>query len=1091
MPVSSTASVLAASPFSPHSTPDDDPASEHMLAANSSAHDMDSDDHASDTSDSLGVQAASPSKPNQGDSSPPSDSTGMSDSSSPETVTTDDTADSEPATNGHTSKADERRRVKVYLLENEEWLDRGTGFIDLPVSLSHGGHILKVTSELDPNESIIEFLIRREIQYQRQEGTLIVWTEPDNSDWAVSFALAEGCDEVWGLIDVINDHSPFDSSNSDDMLDDSSPPIMTPSRGLSLLTTLPEPTVGNLAEIRLIVQRLSRSRAGQERMSNYILATRYVDKLGVIFQSLEDLEAVDDLEVMFNIMKIIALSGVAPLYNDLVDDRIFHHVLGMLEYDRTIGNLPHTYRRHFESAATFRPVLTCLSQLPPGMNPSTTPTFQTLATRAYRLAYLKDVALARHLEDPAFNVLQDTLRQLHAAILRRVMSTPGFAAELGEVLSSDHTNATRRRHATLLLKELTSITKLCGDIRTQDVYAMLLDGGTIIRGLTDVICVAGGTGPGGHGHSPADTDTVRAACEFLAGATELQRPLVQRACLAQFRSTGTSPVHVLYTRMAGETDGAVLQACYDALKALLDPEMVPNPTGGMCEAGMNMVAHLTPEYDGFQAMYFASVAGEIPKVIGDTVGKGTCTAAFAKGVSPPGVQVLQLPPHTVERTYQLLELWASLLKINATRFADVVFHGRAPVCQGTTFALAGSGSSTSSIAAARAGSVTPKQGVSLDWLRLLVTCAHKHVQLSAIRLVRSLAHQPSDVFRETVVKHGLLPSVVQALLLTEGRYNLINSSALEVLDSILEHVRPGRVAAAVGPAQFVAHVNLRMLAGTVMAPLRQVAQHLAYVPGMLEAIGLKVLPGGKIVEQELMDRDDEDGTPPLMDTSMADADTDHVADARLGSRRSRSGSGDVEMDDAEPLLPSSSSPQVHRPAHSTPFRPEVDSEPDSHRRRCPRRLHRLRTLHLATRLFHHQTRSRRSPTCPLNKLCRKSSRRSRSSDTRKTTKKTRTNFCAGHQPLAKVTWRCRCEWRTWVGCAVKDAVQAAATCARVAQSKAVCGVGDSAQQSPWCKAIVCVFVPQFGIGWVHGTAAAAKNKQEGQASSSTSSSSST
>ncbi|KAI8452612.1 component of IIS longevity pathway SMK-1-domain-containing protein [Phakopsora pachyrhizi] len=49
--------------------------------------------------------------------------------------------------------------------------------------------------------------------YQRQQMTLVVWTEPDGTDMALSFATPEGCQEIWSFIcDVQNLLAPLPSN---------------------------------------------------------------------------------------------------------------------------------------------------------------------------------------------------------------------------------------------------------------------------------------------------------------------------------------------------------------------------------------------------------------------------------------------------------------------------------------------------------------------------------------------------------------------------------------------------------------------------------------------------------------------------------------------------------------------------------------------------------------------------------------------------------------------------------------------------------------------------------------------------------------
>lgn len=139
----------------------------------------------------------------------------------------------------------EPKRVKVYELKDNDWFDRGTGFCtgqmvevrfsDPPglrataysraadcrlrnsltlVFQSQEEYRLFVESETEPNRVLLESRITKEDGYQKQQGpcsrchsaviltcalidTLIVWTEPNGTDMALSFQESEGCTTVW------------------------------------------------------------------------------------------------------------------------------------------------------------------------------------------------------------------------------------------------------------------------------------------------------------------------------------------------------------------------------------------------------------------------------------------------------------------------------------------------------------------------------------------------------------------------------------------------------------------------------------------------------------------------------------------------------------------------------------------------------------------------------------------------------------------------------------------------------------------------------------------------------------------------------
>ncbi|XP_051945942.1 serine/threonine-protein phosphatase 4 regulatory subunit 3-B-like isoform X2 [Xyrauchen texanus] len=90
---------------------------------------------------------------------------------------------------------DTRRRVKVYTLnEDRQWEDRGTGHVD-----TLKGTSLSVTAETD-GSVLLESKINTNTAYQKQQDTLIVWSEAENYDLALSFQEKAGCDEIWEKI---------------------------------------------------------------------------------------------------------------------------------------------------------------------------------------------------------------------------------------------------------------------------------------------------------------------------------------------------------------------------------------------------------------------------------------------------------------------------------------------------------------------------------------------------------------------------------------------------------------------------------------------------------------------------------------------------------------------------------------------------------------------------------------------------------------------------------------------------------------------------------------------------------------------------
>ena len=61
------------------------------------------------------------------------------------------------------------------------------------------GMSLLVRAETD-GTPLLESKIMTDTAYQKQQGTLIVWSEGENFDLALSFQEKAGCDEIWEKI---------------------------------------------------------------------------------------------------------------------------------------------------------------------------------------------------------------------------------------------------------------------------------------------------------------------------------------------------------------------------------------------------------------------------------------------------------------------------------------------------------------------------------------------------------------------------------------------------------------------------------------------------------------------------------------------------------------------------------------------------------------------------------------------------------------------------------------------------------------------------------------------------------------------------
>ena len=295
------------------------------------------------------------------------------------------------------SPVQDRKRVKVYELKNNDWYDRGTGFcqghlVSNPSTLNEAPDArILVHSEEDPNRQLLETHITKDDGYQKQQDTLIVWTESNGIDMALSFQEAEGCATIWDFVSEVQTRlaalAPEDGL-SDDLLDPVHPII------------LPDPQLGHLDEIESAIRAAATTPSGRDALSKFIMSPdhMYILKLGPLVTAAEDLESTADLHRLCTIMKHLILLNDTSIIEFVVTDAAIMGVVGALEYDPDFPSHRANHRQYLSDSSKFKEVV-------PMPSPEVTQKIHT----TYRLQYLKDVVLARVLDDPTFNVLNSLI----------------------------------------------------------------------------------------------------------------------------------------------------------------------------------------------------------------------------------------------------------------------------------------------------------------------------------------------------------------------------------------------------------------------------------------------------------------------------------------------------------------------------------------------------------------------------------------------------------------------------------------------------------------------------------------------------------
>ncbi|KAF8214082.1 component of IIS longevity pathway SMK-1-domain-containing protein [Mycena galopus ATCC 62051] len=304
------------------------------------------------------------------------------------------------------------KRVKVYELVGQRWVDQGTAFCFGQFQEDSDQAHLIARSERNYSDIILSTPIRSTDVYQRQQETLIVWTEPNGADYALSFQDPEGCSEVWNFICDVQQHI-----SSDEHTLISSSPIIGPEPATSLQRggQLPTPQLGMIADIERAIKGLSRQGQIKERLCEYIMQEEYFKSLIEVLHTAEDLESIENLHALCSITQTILMLNDHNLYEHILSDDLFPGVVGMLEYDPEFPTHKANYREFLSQNSHFHEPI-----------PMQDTGMQRKIHHTYRLQFLKDVVLARALDDSTFNVLNSCIIFNQIDIITHIQQDQSF-----------------------------------------------------------------------------------------------------------------------------------------------------------------------------------------------------------------------------------------------------------------------------------------------------------------------------------------------------------------------------------------------------------------------------------------------------------------------------------------------------------------------------------------------------------------------------------------------------------------------------------------------------------------------------------------
>ncbi|CAL9219893.1 unnamed protein product [Arabidopsis halleri] len=352
------------------------------------------------------------------------------------------------------SNTNSMQRVKVYHLnEDGKWDDRGTGHVSIDFVERSEELSLCVIDEED-NETLLVHPINPEDIYRKQEDTIISWRDPERStELALSFQETAGCSYVWDQICTMQRNLHFSSLNSETFH--------------SLNSELRELPAVELTTLPLILKIITESGiTDQMRLTELILKDHdFFRNLMGVFKICEDLENVDGLHMIFNIVKGIILLNSSQILEKIFGDELIMEIIGCLEYDPGVPHSQH-HRNFLKEHVVFKEAI-----------PIKDPLVLSKIHQTYRIGYLKDVVLARVLDDAIVANLNSVIHANNAIVVSLLKDDSTFIQELFARLRSPSTSMESKKNLVYFLHEFCSLSKSLQVVQQLRLFRDLINEG--------------------------------------------------------------------------------------------------------------------------------------------------------------------------------------------------------------------------------------------------------------------------------------------------------------------------------------------------------------------------------------------------------------------------------------------------------------------------------------------------------------------------------------------------------------------------------------------------------------------------------------
>ncbi|KAM8946875.1 serine/threonine-protein phosphatase 4 regulatory subunit 3B isoform 1-T1 [Pelodytes ibericus] len=622
--------------------------------------------------------------------------------------------------------SDTRRRVKVYTLnEDRQWDDRGTGHVSSTYVERLKGMSLLVRAESD-GSLLLESKINPNTAYQKQQDTLIVWSEAENYDLALSFQEKAGCDEIWEKICQVQGKDPS-VEVTQDPIDESEEERFEEMPETSNLIDLPTCELGKLEEIADLVTSVLSSPIRREKLALALENEGYIKKLLQLFQTCENLDNTEGLHHLYEIIRGILFLNKATLFEVMFSDECIMDVVGCLEYDPALAQ-PKRHREFLTKTAKFKEVI-----------PITDSELRQKIHQTYRVQYIQDVILPTPsvFEENFLSTLTSFIFFNKVEIVSMLQEDEKFLSEVFAQLTDEATDDDKRRELVNFFKEFCAFSQTLQP-QNRDAFFKTLANLGILPALEIVMGMD-------------DLQVRAAATDIFSYLVEFSPSMVREFVMQEAQQSDDEIllINVVIEQMICDTDpelGGAVQLM-GLLRTLIDPENMLATANMTCLQRFVLLLQKAEKSEFLNFFY-----NHCMHVLTAPLLANTSEDKSEKDAVAGTTQSSTICPDN----YQTAQLLALILELLTFCVEHHTYHIKNYI-------------------------------MNKDLLRrvlILMNSKHTFLALCALRFMRRIIGLKDEFYNRYIIKGNLFEPVINALLDNGTRYNLLNSAIIELFEFI-------------------------------------------------------------------------------------------------------------------------------------------------------------------------------------------------------------------------------------------------------------------------------------------------------------------